>query len=204
MNPCPSPRRKFLDRSPRIISRIAFTTGHRDIWLANVERDLQVTCVGAVIDPIIHAARVPFGKVRKRHTRRRENKERRITKKSNFSVSSGLNEKDYPSGRPIVTMIVGGKKLRCFNVTGRAASLIKGSALKSLFTSRARKARSLVGINGTLLDTIEERDIYVRVSPRLKVTHRFIVTNSCPFPGDLLDLDRGRLPQTIWVLVLSP
>jgi len=75
----------------------------------------------------------------------------------------------------------------CFVDTGIAVSLIKSSSLNTLkFASRARKARSLVGVTGAVLDTIEELDLKVAISPSLKMIHRFTVTSSCPFPGDVL------------------
>lgn len=58
------------------------------------------------------------------------------------------------SGRPIITLKVGGNDLDCFIDTGSAASLIKNTTLRLLkFASRARKARPLVGVTGALLDT---------------------------------------------------
>lgn len=45
------------------------------------------------------------------------------------------------------------KGIRCFGDTGSAASLIKGAVLSTLnLMSRARRARQLIGVTGSLLD----------------------------------------------------
>ena len=87
----------------------------------------------------------------------------------------------------MVTLNIGGRNLKCFIDTGSAATLIKSNVMDSLFChSRGRRARQLIGVSGTLLDTVEERDITVSVSQKAKVQHRFIVVRNCPFPGDAL------------------
>ena len=90
-------------------------------------------------------------------------------------------------GRPLVILSIGGKKLQCFIDTGSSASLIKKSAISMInVASRSHKPRQLVGVNGTLLNTLEERDVDVRISGDVSVVHRYIVVNDCPFPGQVL------------------
>lgn len=105
----------------------------------------------------------------------------------NVNIDQNSKQNVNFTGRPRVRINVCGKNVVGFIVTGYAVSFINCSSLKFLnFASRAHKARSLVAVTSALLDTIEEIDVEVEISPSLKVIYRFMVTSACPFPGDVL------------------
>jgi len=118
---------------------------------------------GIVVDRIIDGSCAPFTKARKIKPRVHlvETARRRAHHDDPVNSSKNSNTRqNVLTGRPTVTINVGGKSVVCFVDTGIAVSLIKSSSLNTLkFASRARKARSLVGVTGALLNTIEEQDI---------------------------------------------
>lgn len=145
---------------------------------------------GIVAGQTTDGTRVPFtkaGRARPRVPLAKSAKRRAPHDYSDVDSNYKLRQKVNLTGRPTVMINVGGKKVVGFIDTGSAVSLINSSSLNWFkFASRARKARSLVGVTGTLLETIEERDVEVKISPSLKVIHRFTITSACPFPGDVL------------------
>ncbi|XP_037792542.1 uncharacterized protein LOC119587905 [Penaeus monodon] len=91
------------------------------------------------------------------------------------------------TGRPVITMDVGGSLVKAFIDTGSSATLMKYSLCSKVsFMSKARPARRLLGVTGTLLSTAEERDVKFVLSPRLSCIHRVIIVENVQFPGEAL------------------
>jgi len=91
------------------------------------------------------------------------------------------------TGRPVITMDVGGSLVKAFIDTGSSATLMKYSLCSKVsFMSKARPARRLLGVTGTLLSTAEERDVKFVLSPCLSCIHRVIIVENVQFPGEVL------------------